>query len=80
LTPEKWHRIEHLCLAALDQSQADRPQFLERACGEDQELRSQVDRLIASYKESESFLETPLRSAALRVIARQDEPEQAQDL
>jgi len=79
LTPEQWHRIEHLCLAALDQSQADRPQFLARACGEDQELRSQVERLITSYEESGSFLEAPLRFAALRVIARQEEQQQSQD-
>jgi serine/threonine protein kinase len=79
VTPEQWHRIEHLCLAALEQSQADRPKFLERACGQDQELRSQVDRLVASYEKSGSFLETPLRSAALRVIAQQDEQEQTQD-
>ena len=79
MSPEEWHRIEHLCLAALDQSQADRPQFLARACGEDQELRSQVERLISSYEESGNFLETPLRSAALRVLASLDEQEQTQD-
>ena len=79
MTPEQWHRIEHLCLAALDQSQADRPQFLARACGEDQELRSQIERLITSYEESGSFLETPLRSTALRVIAQQEAQEQRRD-
>ncbi len=79
MTREQWHRIEHLCLAALDQSHADRPQFLAHACGEDHELRSQVERLISSYEESGSFLETPLRSAALRVIAQQEEQERSQD-
>jgi Tol biopolymer transport system component len=79
LTPEHWHRIEQLCLAALDLRQADRPQFLAHACGGDQELRCQVEQLIASYEESGSFLEPPLRSAALRVIAHQEEQEQRQD-
>jgi eukaryotic-like serine/threonine-protein kinase len=79
LTPEQWHRMEQLCLAALDLRAADRPQFLARACGGDQELRCQVEHLIASYEESGSFLETPLRSAALRVIAHQEEQDQRQD-
>lgn len=73
MTPEEWHRIEHLCIAALDRSPADRPQFLAHACGEDQELRSQVERLITSYEESGNFLETPLRPAALRLIAQEQE-------
>ena len=72
MTLEHWRRIEELCLAALDQRQADRPQFLARACGEDQELRDQVEHLIASYEASGSFLETPLRSAALRLLADQE--------
>jgi serine/threonine protein kinase/Tol biopolymer transport system component len=72
LTLEQWRRIEELCLAALDQRQADRPQFLAQACGEDQGLRDQVEHLIASYEASGSFLETPLRSAALRLVADQE--------
>jgi eukaryotic-like serine/threonine-protein kinase len=76
LTPEEWHRIEQLCLAALDQPQADRRQFLVRLCGGDQELQHRVERLITSYEESGSFLEAPLRSAALRLIAQEEPQEQ----
>jgi hypothetical protein len=73
LTPEQWHRIQQLCLVALDQPQGDRAQFLARACAEDKELQCQVERLITSYEETGSFMEEPLRSAALRIIADQEQ-------
>lgn len=79
MTPEQWQKTEQLCLAALELRKVDRPEFLERACGENQELRQQVEHLIASYEESGSFLEPLLRSTALRVIAHQGEQEQRQD-
>jgi eukaryotic-like serine/threonine-protein kinase len=78
MTPEEWHRIERLCLAALQQPLAARSEFLSRVCGDD-ELRRQVEHLIASYERTTSFLEAPLRSAALRVLAEQVRVEESHD-
>ncbi len=78
MTPEQWHRIEELCLAVLEQPPAKRPEFVARACGNDQELRQQVECLVASFEQSGSFLENPQRSAALHVLAEQLKSEQLQ--
>lgn len=37
----------------------DRRKYLDQACGEDQELRSQVEELLVSHNEASSFLEQP---------------------
>ena len=76
MTPEQWHRIEELCLAALEKPPADRSEFVARTCGDDQELQHHVERLIASYEQTGSFLENPQRSAALHILAAQLRTEQ----
>jgi serine/threonine protein kinase/tetratricopeptide (TPR) repeat protein len=78
MTPEQWHRIEELCLAALEQPPADRSEFVASTCSGDEELRHHVERLIASYEQTGSFLENPQRSAALHVLAGQLRAEQLQ--
>jgi serine/threonine protein kinase/tetratricopeptide (TPR) repeat protein len=78
MTPEQWHRIEELCLAAMEQPPADRSEFVARTCGDDEELQHHVMRLIASYEQTGSFLENPQRSAALHVLAGQLKAEQLQ--
>jgi hypothetical protein len=49
VTPERHAKIRELFLAACDRPQDDRQQFLEQACGADQELRSEVERLLAYH-------------------------------
>lgn len=71
MTPEQWHRVEELCEAALELSPADRHNFLTEACVDDEELQHEIERLIASYEQSGSFLEQSQRSAALHVLAEQ---------
>jgi serine/threonine protein kinase/tetratricopeptide (TPR) repeat protein len=45
--------------AAQIASAEERGDYLDRACGDDVELRRQVDRLLAAKPEAESFLESP---------------------
>jgi eukaryotic-like serine/threonine-protein kinase len=78
MTPEQWQRIEEVCLAALEQAPAHRSEFVARSCGDDEELQHHVERLIASYEQTGSFLENPQRSAALHVLAGQLKTEQLQ--
>jgi hypothetical protein len=46
MTPELWQRMEPLLHAALKKNSQDRAAFLERECGDDQELRMHLKRLI----------------------------------
>ena len=54
-------RVKSLFQAALDlPDPADRPAFLDRECGDDQELRARLDELLAAFDHPASALDRPL--------------------
>ncbi len=65
MTPDKWQRIESLFHSALDLQPHDRAAFLNKACGADSELRSEVIKLLNSLSEAGEFIERPLLENAL---------------
>jgi serine/threonine protein kinase/Tol biopolymer transport system component len=56
MRPELWRRAEDLFHAALEQPTQVRQAFLDNACGEDAELRHQVDLLVSAEEDAGSFL------------------------
>ncbi len=52
-------RVNELFLAALEREPEERLVFLESACGQDTDLRHQVELLLAKQEEAGTFLETP---------------------
>src|SRR5438132_10407623 len=65
MKPERWQQVEQLCQAALDREPSQRAAFLNHACAEDEELRREVESLLAYQGRAEPFIETP----ALQVAA-----------
>jgi serine/threonine protein kinase/Tol biopolymer transport system component len=59
MTPERWRQIDHLFHVALGYEPAQRADFLISACGDDESLRQEVESLLSSHQEAESFIETP---------------------
>ncbi len=57
MTPERWERVAELYRAALERPAGEREAFLTQACGADDELRREVESLLA--QEDRSFLERP---------------------
>jgi len=57
---ELWRRAENLFHAALERPPEARRAFLDEACGEDTELRRQVELLVSKDEEAGSFLEKPV--------------------
>ncbi len=53
LESESWERINEILLEALEHAPAQRTVFLHRACGDDDELRREVESLLASDSEPE---------------------------
>src|SRR5262245_62103286 len=47
MNPERWLQVEELYHAALEREPESRAAFLENACGDDQELRREVESLLA---------------------------------
>jgi uncharacterized repeat protein (TIGR03803 family) len=62
---ERWQRVEWLYHAALERKPARRTTFLEESCGLDQDLRREVEEMLALGERHESFLERPALEIAL---------------
>jgi eukaryotic-like serine/threonine-protein kinase len=60
-----WPRAEELFHNALEHSPETRRTFLDKACGEDTELRRQVETLLSQDEQAGSFLEKPALAGAI---------------
>ena len=69
MTPERWEQIKGLFHATLEHEHAQRPAFLARACADDGPLRHEVESLLASHEQAESFIETPAADVAAALLA-----------
>jgi non-specific serine/threonine protein kinase len=69
MKPERWHQIDELFQAVLEHEPAERAAFLDEACAGDQALRRQVESLLASDEQAESFIETPALQEAAQGLA-----------
>ena len=47
MTPERWARVEEVFGEALERPADERAAFLQKACGRDEQLRQDVERLLA---------------------------------
>jgi serine/threonine-protein kinase len=56
---DRFRRADAIFDAALDIAPGDRAAFVDRACGDDPELRDDVERLLRAHAKSEAFLGTP---------------------
>lgn len=63
--PLNWNRVKEIFEAVLAQPFAERDAFLDRTCAGDHALRDEVESLIKSYEQAQSFMEAPaVQSAA----------------
>jgi serine/threonine protein kinase/Tfp pilus assembly protein PilF len=70
VTPERWQQIKVVLEGALDREEAERTAFLDAACEGDDELRREVESLVASEPELGDFIETPV----FRIRPEEDVP------
>jgi tetratricopeptide (TPR) repeat protein/predicted Ser/Thr protein kinase len=66
--PERWREIDRLYHEAWPLGRTERSAYLDRACGDDADLRREVEGLLAEASEAEPFIEKP----ALHVVAQQE--------
>src|SRR5499433_2275617 len=66
---ERWRQIESLYYAALERDATERAAFLAEACADDEELRREVESLLAVHEQAEGFLAAPALEVAAQVIA-----------
>ena len=56
MSTDRWQRLETLFHAALERAPGDRASFLAAACGDDTELRAEVERLLHADEQASSFV------------------------
>ena len=66
---DRWHEVEHLYHLALARDPNERSAFLADACAGDNELRREVESLLAYEPEAKDFIETPALELAAQMMA-----------
>ena len=69
MTPERWQQVKRLLESALERGPAERAALLDDACKDDPALRGEVESLIASHEQAESFFDSPAFEIAAGLMA-----------
>src|SRR5688572_21422064 len=69
MTPERWQQVKEIFNSAIMYRPEDRSSFVAQACSGDENLRSEVESLIASHEESGDFIDQPAFELAASLLA-----------
>src|SRR5215217_2962191 len=69
MTPERWQQVKQIFNSALMYRPEERGPFILQACSGDENLRSEVESLVASHEQSGSFIDKPALETAASVLA-----------
>jgi len=69
MKPERWEQVAQLHRAALEREGRERAAFLGKACAGDEDLRREVESLLAYEGKDASFLESPALEMAAKALA-----------
>src|SRR3989440_7947539 len=71
MKPERWQQLDRLFHSALERKPEERAAFLDEACAHDQQLRREVEALIAASEQAGSFIEKPALEVEARSLAKE---------
>src|SRR5256886_918302 len=69
MTPERWQQIDQLFHSALERESGERAAFLSQACAGDDSLHQEVESLVESHEQSDSFIEASAADLAAGLLA-----------
>ena len=69
MSPERWKQVQELIHATLKHEPPRRAAFLEEACAGDNELRREVESLLAHQAQAQGFIESPALEVAAQMMA-----------
>ena len=70
MNPDRWRKIDQLFEAALEREPEDRAAFLDQACGNDPDLRREVEKMLNFERRAEDFIKTDVFEIAARLITQ----------
>jgi serine/threonine-protein kinase len=59
MDPKRWQKLEELFHAALERAPDSRASFVAEACGNDDDLRRELESMLSHDEQSKSFIESP---------------------
>ena len=68
MNPERWKQVDAILDAVLEIAPAERSVFLEDKCGDDENLRLEVKKLLATMEKTDDFLEAQPVESVLRMF------------
>src|SRR5262245_7994685 len=71
MNPERWQQVDKLFGAMMEREADQRASFLKEACAGDEELRKEVESLLADQQRAASFMETPAVDMAAQAFAQE---------
>jgi eukaryotic-like serine/threonine-protein kinase len=71
MTPERWQQVKEIFNSAIMHRPEERDMFISRACSGDDELRSEVESLIASHEQSGDFIDQPAFEVAASLLVNE---------
>ncbi|MBI1761521.1 MAG: serine/threonine-protein kinase [Acidobacteria bacterium] len=71
MTPERYLEITRLCQAALELNASQRAAFLSQACAGDDDLRGEIEALLAADAQANSLIDKPALEVAAKLFARE---------
>src|SRR5207302_6484237 len=71
MTPEHWQKVKEIFQSALERAPGERSAFLSSACRGDDDLRREIESLIASHEKSGEFIDSPAYEAAAELIVNE---------
>lgn len=70
MKPDRWQKIDELFEAVLEREPRDRAAFLDEACGSDQSLRREVEKLLKIDEQATEFIQTDVFGVAAKLITQ----------
>jgi eukaryotic-like serine/threonine-protein kinase len=80
MKPERWQQLDKLFHSALERAPEERAAFLDQACPGDEELRKEVEALVAANAQAGSFIEKPALEAEARSLADEQRDAEAESM
>src|SRR5260370_23804749 len=68
MNPEQWQKLDELFHLALEREANGRTGFVAEACGNDNELRHELELMLAHHEQAKSFIEAPAYRVAAETI------------
>ena len=73
MDPERWQQVDQLFHSALEREVGERAAFLAQACTGDDALLQEVESLVESHEQPDSFIESPAADLAAELLAGTEE-------